>query len=95
MVDILTKAIGRTKFVYFREKIVMIENMFQWQKRIVQGVAVQQLAVVVLWATWYNILRGSCITNVVVTMVVSWEIVHVAVVQWMRGSMLSINNVED
>lgn len=27
--EILTKALGRTKFVYFREKMGMIENLFQ------------------------------------------------------------------
>ena len=27
--DILTKALGRTKFVYFREKMGMVENPFQ------------------------------------------------------------------
>ena len=30
--DILTKVLGKTKFVYFREKMVMIKNPFQQQK---------------------------------------------------------------
>lgn len=33
--DILTKALRRTKFVYFREKMGMIKNLFQQQKWIV------------------------------------------------------------
>ena len=32
VVDILTKALGRTKFAYFREKMGMIKNPFQYQK---------------------------------------------------------------
>eukprot|EP00253_Pinus_taeda_P011011 PITA_11011 len=30
--NILTKALGRTKFDYFREKMGMVKNPFQWQK---------------------------------------------------------------
>ncbi len=29
VVDILTKALGRAKFIYFREKTGIVENLFQ------------------------------------------------------------------
>ena len=35
MAYILSKALGRTKFVYFREKMGMVENAFQYKKQIV------------------------------------------------------------
>ena len=37
VVDILTKALGKTKFVYFREKMGMIKNPFQSQEWIGLG----------------------------------------------------------
>jgi len=58
-------------------------------------VIVQQLAVAMVWATWCNMLRGSCTTDVAMAVAESWATIQEATMSWMKGSRPSISSSED
>lgn len=71
--DILTKSLGRAKFTRFRERMGMVENLFQQQQQFaVQG----QLAVAVATTTQMQTFKGSCSTNVALAVAVSMATVQ-------------------